>query len=185
METKMLAEGVSEKDYMEMRAEWEKNHFYFMESGCIVEINKDNTLSFMSLEMAKNNYGNKFKFVVKDTLGETVVSFLNMWMKDPDRRSIRKIALSPAEDEDTYSLFNGFAFERYNEDTPNRTEIMELFHTVMDHITNKDAAAKEYLLRWFAFMMQKPYENPLSCIIITGLQGCGKDMIGRLNGTVS
>ena len=59
METKMLAEGVSEKDYMEMRAEWEKNHFYFMESGCIVEINKDNTLSFMSLEMAKNNYGNK------------------------------------------------------------------------------------------------------------------------------
>jgi hypothetical protein len=180
--TKMTPEGVPEKDYLEMKIEWEKNRFYFMETGCIVEVNKDNTLSYMSLEMAKNNYGNRYRFVLKNPVGETTVSFINMWMKDPQRRSVRKITLSPAEDDDTYSLFNGYKFQSYTGDTPNKEKIMEYFHTVIDHITNRDSAVREYLLKWFAFMLQNPYVNPLSCIIITGQQGCGKDMIGRLIG---
>ncbi len=180
---KMLAEGVSEREYLEMKVDWEKNRFYFMETGCIVEVNKDNTLSYMCLEMAKNNYGNRYRFIVKTPGGETVVSFINMWMKDPGRRSVRKITLSPAEDDDTYSLFNGYKFQSYTGETPNKEKIMEYFNTVIDHVTNRDAAVREYLLKWFAFMLQQPYVNPLSCIIITGQQGCGKDMIGRLIGS--
>lgn len=179
---KMTPEGVSEKEYVRMKLDWEKNRFYFMETGSIVEVNKDNTLTHMSVEMAKNNYGNRYKFIVKTPGGDSSVSFINMWMKDPERRSVRKITLSPAEDDDTYSLFNGYKFQSFTGETPNRELIMEYFNTVVDHITNRDVIMKEYLINWFAFMLQNPYINPLSCIIITGLQGCGKDMIGRLIG---
>jgi hypothetical protein len=181
--TKTTADGISEKDYLDVKLEWEKMHFYFMELGCIVEINKDNTLTYMGLEMAKNNYGNKYKFIIPRPIGEQRVDFITLWMKDAERKTYKKISLSPPDEEgDTYSLFNGFKFQTYEKACPNKEEIVEIFSTVMEHITNRNEAMKTYLMKWFAYMIQKPFENPFTCIIVTGLQGCGKDMIGRLLG---
>jgi hypothetical protein len=41
-------------------------------------------------------------------------------------------------------------------------------------ICDHDALAEEYVLNWFAHMLQKPAEKPETCIIITGKQGAGK-----------
>lgn len=39
---------------------------------------------------------------------------------------------------------------------------------------------KLYIIHWFAHILQKPFENPGTTIILTGRQGCGKDTLGDL-----
>lgn len=43
--------------------------------------------------------------------------------------------------------------------------------------TRNDAILTEYVLNWFAHMIQRPTENPGVMLIVTGKKGCGKDTL--------
>ena len=44
-------------------------------------------------------------------------------------------------------------------------------------ICDHDELAKQYVLNWFAHLLQKPAEKPETCIVITGKQGTGKTVM--------
>lgn len=44
-------------------------------------------------------------------------------------------------------------------------------------ICDHDEPAEEYVLNWFAHLLQKPAEKPETCIVITGKQGTGKTIM--------
>jgi len=44
-------------------------------------------------------------------------------------------------------------------------------------ICDHDALAEEYVLNWFAHLLQKPAQKPETCIVITGRQGTGKTIM--------
>jgi hypothetical protein len=54
---------------------------------------------------------------------------------------------------------------------------MELFNTLIKAVANEDEVIMEYLLNYFAHMLQKPLEQPGVAIILTGAKGVGKDTL--------
>jgi hypothetical protein len=71
-----------------------------------------------------------------------------------------------------------YEFNEASEDV----RIIELFNKLIDLIANGNVDNRTYLMKWIAHMIQKPYEIPKTCIIITGVEGSGKDTVFDLLG---
>jgi hypothetical protein len=61
--------------------------------------------------------------------------------------------------------------ERYNKDA------VDAWINHIGIICDHDEDAKEYVLNWFAHLLQKPAQKPESCLVITGKQGTGKTIM--------
>jgi len=55
--------------------------------------------------------------------------------------------------------------------------VLELFNILLDLLSNEKPETRKYLLNWIAHMIQKPYDIPKTCLVITGLEGSGKDTL--------
>ena len=82
-----ISPNVSKAVYLEKKALFEKQYFYYVERNAIAEIQPDNSLRFYSLSHAKI-YLNTWDFVHSGFLDRT--SFLNLWLKDPSRRNVKQ-----------------------------------------------------------------------------------------------
>ena len=60
--------------------------------------------------------------------------------------------------------------------------MLELFDELINIITQNKHALKDYVLKYFAHLVQKPTENPNVSLIITGEKGVGKDTLVDLLG---
>lgn len=69
----------------------------------------------------------------------------------------------------------------FNEAT-NDVRILELFNQLIDLLSNGNAETRAYLINWIAHMVQLPYDIPKTCLVITGLEGSGKDSLFDLLG---
>ena len=73
------------------------------------------------------------------------------------------------------SEYEGRQFEetdaRYN------SEAVDAWIYHIGIICDHDKLAEEYVLNWFAHLLQKPAEKPETCIVITGKQGTGKTIM--------
>lgn len=179
-----VAENSENGNYIAMKEEWEQTRFYLMSQGCIVEIKENYDFDFLTIERAKTNYGNTHRILQLADDKYHSVDFLSRWLRDPERKTYENITMINTYEPKSYSIFQGFSFERIPTilDNDLKKRVFTRFMDIIDHITNRNKKTKEYLLFWFAHMLQKPFENPLTCIIITGKQGCGKDMIGQFIG---
>ena len=73
------------------------------------------------------------------------------------------------------SEFDGRQMEE-NDERYNKTAV----DTWINHIgiiCDHDEGATEYVLNWFAHLIQKPAQKPETCIVITGKQGAGKTIM--------
>ena len=61
--------------------------------------------------------------------------------------------------------------DRYNKDA------VDIWLNHIGIICDHDAAATEYVINWFAHLLQKPAEKPETCIVITGEEGVGKTIM--------
>ena len=67
-------------------------------------------------------------------------------------------------------------------DIDSNTRVLELFNILLDLLSNNNAITRDYLLNWIAQMIQKPYDIPKTCLVITGIEGSGKDTLFDLIG---
>lgn len=56
-------------------------------------------------------------------------------------------------------------------------EPLELFLDLVSLLTNHQEPLKDYVLNWFAHILQKPFEIPGVALIVTGRKGYGKDTL--------
>jgi hypothetical protein len=169
-----VAPKVSNDMYLETKMKFEENHFYYSTTNTIAEINKDGTLSFYSLEHAATKL-NGFDFKHSKALQDRT-AFLPLWLKDSERRTYTKIDQKPSEDIEVYSPPVTFKFtEGIAKDDE---KIIECFKDLVSLAGGRDEGITEFITNWLAHILQKPFENPLSCVILTGREGCGKDTIG-------
>lgn len=170
-----VAPKVSNDLYLETKMKFEENHFYYSPTNTIAEINKNGTLSFYSLEHAATKL-NGFDFKHSKALQDRT-AFLPLWLKDSDRRTYAKIDQKPSDDIEVYSPPVNFRWTE-NEPKENNTEIIECFKDLVSLAAGRDEGITQFITFWFAHILQKPFENPLSAVILTGKEGCGKDTIG-------
>lgn len=167
-----VAPKVSRDLYLERKAVFEENHFYYSPSNMVGEF-KYGKLSFYEIAHAKT-YLNGFDFKHSKALKDRT-SFVDLWLNDDSRRTIRLIDQKPSNDPDVFSP--PFIF-RYMQSEESDEKAVPLFQEFMAVLLNHDEAVIHFVTRWIAHILQQPFENPLTSVILSGRKGCGKDTLG-------
>ena len=166
--------------YAAMKTKWETNHYYFRPNNVIVEQRPNGKLMSFSLEHAAIAFN---MWILPDDpskprLADQPNYFLNRWIKDNERRIIDDYVFKPiAECSKTeISLFKGFHYQTLAPcDNP---KAVELFQDVLRAVCNDHEETYDYMLKWFARMIQDPFHKSGVCpIFINQGQGTGKDTV--------
>lgn len=162
-----VAKGVPLADYTAMKSEFERTHFYHIPTDQIAELNDRGEIFFMKKPHAYNYLTPKWHFKHSEKLGD-YTPFLDVWLKDDKRSMIDKIDFAPSNDASTFVMPFHFAHEKAT-----AGEGLDVFMDVMNILASDKQL--DYILDYFAHLLQKPLENPKVAIVLTGLKGCGKD----------
>ena len=164
-------EQLKQDDYEYKKVEFEKTHFKLMNPAVYVRLYNDkiNLLKHNELLHLYNNvFCNKELFISK-------------WIKDPSIRTYEELVYKPKQDvpEAMYNIFTGFPIEPVQGD-------VSAVHAVLRLIANNDEAVFNYIEKWVAWILQRPYSKTGTSIIIQGDQGIGKDtyfdFVGKMFG---
>lgn len=197
----MLAPGVSKEEYAEMKAAFEERHFYYVPANTFVEVTEDFALKHYDLRHAKEYFDIGWAFGGERNF-RFRVSFLDLWRLDPTRKSIHRIDFKPSDDPAVFYMPLQFAYTRVklselllpagaggaagagggamDDDAAleaHREALWDMFRTLVKAACDDKEDLVEYLLNYFAHMLQKPLEQPGVAIILTGQKGVGKDTL--------
>lgn len=126
-------------------------------------------------------------------VGKKEMAVSKEWLKWKGRKSFDGIVFDPTNKHDPrfFNLWQGFAVKRFIESetpTPEAIKSFELFiEHIHENVCGKDPDLTNWLLSYFAHMIQKPHEKPRVALAFRGKKGVGKNVIatclGRLLGS--
>jgi hypothetical protein len=104
-----------------------------------------------------------------------------IYLRHADARSFRGIAFAPeGAPEGVYNLWRGFSVE------PSDLPLEKAAPTFLDHlrvnIARGDERKAQYVLAWFADMIQRPASKPGIALVLRGAEGSGKTVVGEVVG---
>ena len=175
-----IVPGVKNSEYLEMKALFEENHFYYIPNNRYGVYSEGN-FQLIDLEHAKARFMSKWYFRTSDRFSDKVL-FFDIWRTDENRREINKIDFRPSDDPMVFVVplkFNYQTLPSPSDPTP----FLNIFNTLLDINTNYNPELRDYLLKYLAHLLQKPLELPRVGLLITGAQGCGKDTLFDFVGT--
>lgn len=146
-----------ETQYEVMKREFEQNNFMI---GCLLNcIHSDGYVEQLKISDARIKFSNKLVEIYDEEKGKTIrKKFLDMWLEDPKRLSYERMDFFPnrsACPSTVYNLFKGFNAEQYEcNKTPE--EQVELVQPIINHIRLLTSGNEQYLLKWFANIIQYP-----------------------------
>ena len=168
--------------YENVKQVFEENHFMIRKPIGFVEQDGDDYYVYNSrdFQYAVGHY--KFVDTSKGKCDE--VPIFNKWVQDADKREYKRLDFYPSLDdcpEDVYNTFKGFAYADCQEaDYEEITEAVELFEKQISIIVNHQEHVKDYFIKYFAHMFQKPTEIPGVCLLMKSDEGWGKDLLTDL-----
>jgi hypothetical protein len=170
-----IADGVTMDMFVKQKEEFERNHFYLRENGCVCEIRNDGSLLMTNSEHAVKNAAN-VSFEVRNESLIRYVPFFPLWIASRERREYDKLVYKP----------DGICGDReYNTFLPLRGSTLPIsggddglarFLEVALNLVSGNVEHRDYLLKWIALKIQKPWIVPGVCLVFTGAQGIGKSM---------
>lgn len=105
-------------------------------------------------------------------------SFIMAWLYDETARQYEKLEFLPKQETPTifYNSFNGFEVEKQHErDIKLNFEDSNLY-ILLNHLCGNDPKVVNYVLKWIANRVQKPYEITKVALLFKSLQGAGKNL---------
>lgn len=118
--------------------------------------------------------------------------FHKIWLNHWGRRSYDALVFSPGKEVRPrfYNLWRGFAFEPTapGEAVPATWQkaLDDFLLHARQNVCNGDANLYRWLIGWFAHLIQRPWEQPLTALVMQGEKGVGKnalvDRVGALLG---
>jgi hypothetical protein len=152
-----------------------------LENGRFAILMKDTDSTFepprqvwtrMSREDFRHYYEDE-RMKLPDTSRE--VSVAEIWLKHPSRLKYSGVVMDPRETtgDDKLNLWRGWAVE------PRPGDWSLLRNLIDETLCNGDVASGEYVRRWIAFMLQRPWKSPETAIAFRGHEGTGKGTLGR------
>lgn len=112
------------------------------------------------------------------------------WMRHPLRRSYDGIVFSPGKDVDSrfYNIWRGFTYEPLKENEEPTFEMKRAWAKFTEHLLSNvvdgDIEHYNWVMNWFAHIVQKPWEKPGVALVMKGKKGVGKnsllDCVGNL-----
>lgn len=104
------------------------------------------------------------------------------WLEDSYRREYRGLVFEPGDDADpgtAFNLWKGFAVapDPAGDATP-------LLRHLFMNVCGEREELFDYVVAWFAHMVQRPRERIGTAIALRGGQGTGKTMVGKIFGSL-
>ncbi|MCA0929754.1 primase-helicase family protein [Ruegeria profundi] len=122
------------------------------------------------------------KMVELISMGPDDPNFLpwgEFWLNNMDRAQFEGVTFDPANRRnDQLNLWQGFAAR------PIKGNLDPFLNFVETIICSGDQIASEFILSYFAHMVQRPWELPESAIVLLGGQGVGKSFFVRQMGSL-
>lgn len=171
-----VAPGITREQYLEKKVLFEENHFYYKPSDTVAEFN-NHELTFYEINHAKRAFNEWDIKTGNNLIGRT--SFVQLWLNDETRRVIDMIDMKPSVDPRVFSpplLFRYAQCPLNNEEE--KVDPIALFQELVEVLCKHDKPITEYVINWLAHILQHPFINPLTCLILSGKKGCGKDTLG-------
>lgn len=147
---------------------------------------KDPNGRFKLEHLSESSFHAKFAAEVMTISENKIKPVTELWMKDKLRRSYDGVCFKPAQScpPEWYNLWRGFAVE------PAKEVKHEALDAFLEHAHNNvcggDPKLSRWLLGYFAHLVQKPWEKPLTALVFQGSKGVGKnaliDRVGYLLG---
>jgi len=127
------------------------------------------------------------KFAAKKIqIGEKFQSLTKAWIEWPERRTYDGFVFAPGREVDTrwYNLWRGFSVEPAA--TGEHPMVTRFLEHALNNVCNGDKKLYRWLIGYFAHMVQRPWEKPLTALVFKGKKGTGKnalvERIGKLLG---
>jgi len=159
-----------------------KEHAFITIGGShhIIWETKDVRDEFLLVHMNEISFHKKFAAQTMSMGDGKTKPITEIWMKSPDRRSYNGLCFRPGLEtpSEFYNLWRGFTVEPTPVDTGSKKAVKG-FYTLLEHIfeniCNENRSEYDWVMNYFAHMIQKPYEKPLVSLVLKGGKGVGKN----------
>lgn len=172
----------NEVSYYKDKEEFEKNHFKIMYPPSYVSIDDIGELYIQHTETFHQSYSHKSTKVLKgenDKAYIDEVPFTKVWIYDKNIRVYDKADFYPDRSkcpQNVYNLFKGFKAESY-EPINNKERVEELVKPIIHQLQVIAQEHYEFLIIFYAFIIQYPQLKTNVNIVISGKDGCGKSIV--------
>ena len=140
----------------------------------ILKEQSDGEIQLLSLSAFENWFRNKH--VMR---GEKPVPVAKYWMSHPERRQYEGLVFAPGRDvPGRYNLWRGFATE------PRPGDCSKFLAHIRDNVCRGDLALYDWVIGWFAHIVQHPGEKTGTALVLRGKQGTGKTKVGQVIGSL-
>jgi hypothetical protein len=142
----------------------------------------DKTYYFRAKKASAKDYYSKFTFTVKDKKDEDVnINPFDVWINNIDRRDISDIIFDPSgkECQSKYNIWKGYKYQNTGE--YQKENIKPFVQHIKNIICNGDEALAEYVIKWFAQIIQTPHKKTgVGMVWRSEAEGVGKNIILNL-----
>jgi len=184
-----------EKYYKEGRLveEMNKEIYFYIPTSDFIYFTDEKTY-YINKEKVVKLYYTKYKFRIEymDDDGKKKKKDINpfiYWLENINRKDVNEIIFDPStleQKNNTFNTWSGFDYNENNEEVDYKKIEGFLFH-IKDVLADGDDIQAEYILNWFAHIIQRPYKRTNTCLVFQSIEGVGKtiilDIIGKLLGS--
>lgn len=173
---------INEITYYKDKENFEKSHFKIMYPPSYVSIDNEGELYIQQTEKFHQSYSHIPTKVLRGEGEKSYideVQFTKVWIYDKNIRVYDKVDFYPNRlkcPNNVYNLFKGFKAEKY-EPINNQDKIKELVEPIINQLKVIAQENYEFLLIYYAFIIQYPELKTNVNIVICGKDGCGKSII--------
>lgn len=117
------------------------------------------------------------------TVGKKTSPITEEWMRWKGRRGYDGLVFRPEQPapERFYNLWRGFAVEPWPADQtppPEAQRALDLFlEHARENVCRADESLFQWLMSWFAHLVQRPWEKPSVALVLKGEKGVGKNVL--------
>ena len=175
--TKINVQGVDYKDgvlrnYDIVKPLFEETHLKLRNPMSYCEIGKDGVIVMRKKKEFKEVYENLW---AQSKLTGEKGNFVEEWMKDPSIRTYDKMDLVPPPKvcpPNVFNMWNGYAIDKIEcESSGNYQPFIDLVSVLVSH----EKEHLDYVVKWFAHLVQYPAEIIGIILTIIGEEGIGKN----------
>lgn len=133
-------------------------------------------LNFWSVSTFEIYHANRRKVTLKDGKKIAVSRY---WLQSRNRRTYDGLIFSPEREvPGFYNLWRGFAVE------PKRGDCSKFLAHIHDNVCSGDDKLYNWVVGWFADVVQHPDKKTGSSLVLRGKQGTGKTIVGKIFGSL-
>ena len=173
-----IIETKDDNSYQSHKKQFEKHSFKVM-TPLMYATEEKEQLTLIN----RNEFKNKYENIICDKVVKSRNSyqiqqqqFINEWFKDPDNRTYERIDFLPRQNtpEGVYNTFKGFKIDKVV-----KTKDIDIKETLIykhfKNLCNNEELVINYVSKWLARKIQKPYKLTNTAILFRSIEGCGKD----------